>query len=453
MVNLNRFVDKNLESSIDTLAELVGLRTIAADQDSPIESCVEFLARELQALGARVETLRLSGARPLIFAEIPGRSRRSVMFYQHYDVQPAGPPDLWDSDPFELTRRDDHLFGRGVADNKGNLAARLAALRVLLEAEGALPLTVRFLIEGEEEIGSPNLPTYLEKHDELLRADSCIWEGGYRDAQERFVVTLGIKGMCNIQIRSTGPQRDLHGKYAPLTINPAVRLADAISQMIEPDGYVTIPGFYDAVESANDQERAWLEAAAPDLKRLRDEIGLGRIPAQTGLEAIERLVFLSTGTAAGFVAGAVGPDARNIVPAEAVANVTFRLVPNQTPERAYDLIRSFLEQKGFADLELRLRNGVLPARTRPDDPIVTATIEAVQTIIGESPIVWPMSPGSGPMSLVCHGRGIPAVTLGVGHAGSNTHAPNENIRVSDYRLGIHVMAELLRRLGSVQHDA
>lgn len=448
MTELERFVDKHLDASVDVLATLVSQRTIAADQASPIEECVEFLEAHLRGLGAHVQVLRLPNARPVIFGEIRGRSARSVLFYQHYDVQPSGPTSAWRSDPFHLFREGDYLFGRGIADNKGNLAARLAAIRVLLDAEGELPITVRFLIEGEEEIGSPYLPAYLRDYDHLLRADACIWEGGYRDAEDRFVITLGIKGMCDLELRATGPQRDLHGKYAPLTINPATQLAAAISEMLRPDGHVAIPGYYDAVIDITAQDRVWLAAAAPDPIRLRDEIGLGSMPFSDGLDAIERLVFLSTGTVSGFSSGAVGVQARSIVPAEAVANVSFRLVPNQTPEAIHEMVKRFLIERRFEGIEVTLRGGVLPARTRSDDPLVVAAVSAVEAISGERPVVWPMSPGSGPMSLVCHSRGIPAITLGVGHAGSNTHAPDENIRLSDYRLGIHIMAELLRTLGS-----
>ncbi|HVU09907.1 MAG TPA: M20/M25/M40 family metallo-hydrolase [Phototrophicaceae bacterium] len=444
MSDLRSVTDAHFGEAVDFLGTLVHLPTIARDPNSPIEDCVQLLHNEFIHLGARVEVLRLPGARPLLFVEIAGRSSRSLMFYQHYDVQPAGPLERWDSNPFEMTERDGVLYGRGIADNKGNLAARIAALRVLRDVHGELPLTVRFLIEGEEEIGSPYLPKYLQAYDALFRADACIWEGGYRDADERFVVTLGSKGMCRVILRAHGPVRDLHGKFAPLTFNPAVRLAAAINCLVEADGRVRVLDFYDAVVAPDERELAWITAAAPDLEHLRQETGLGeKIPAHTGQEALERLVFLSTGNVEGFVAGAVGEEARSIVPAEAVANLCFRLVPNQQPEAIYQQVRAYLDAQGFADIEAEFSEGVLPARTRSDDPIVQATLSAVAAASGETPLVWPMSPGTGPMATVCHSRGIPALALGVGNAGSSTHAPNENIRLNDYRLGIEVIARLI----------
>lgn len=453
MSDLRSVTDDHLSRAVGFLAALVDLPTIASDPNSPIEACVQLLEDELVSIGARVEVLRLPGARPLLFAEIAGRGPRSLMFYQHYDVQPAGPLERWASNPFQMSERDGVLYGRGIADNKGNLAARIAALRVLREVHGELPLTVRFLIEGEEEIGSPYLPNYLEAYDDHFRADACLWEGGYRDADGRFVVTLGIKGMCRLILRARGPEHDLHGKFAPLTRNPATRLAAALGHMIDDDGWVRVPGFYDAVVAPDEQELDWVAAAAPDLEHLRQETGLREITASSGQEALERLVFLSTGNVEGFVSGAVGEDARSIVPAEAVANLGFRLVPNQQPEAVHALIREFLDAQGFADIETEFSHGVLPARTRSDHPIVKAALDAVAASSGETPLVWPMSPGTGPMSTVCHSRGISAIALGVGNASSSTHAPNENIRLVDYRLGIEVIARLIETFAEAPDES
>jgi len=449
MTDLAPHVERHIESAIANLATLVAFPSIAADQTTKMDDCVAFLEAQLADLGGAVQVLRLPGARPLVFAEIPGRSPRSLLFYQHYDVQPTGPRDLWQSEPFTLTERDGYMYARGIADNKGNLAARLAALRVLLDAEGELPLTVRFLIEGEEEIGSPHLIAYLEQYDHLLRADGCLWEGGYRDPNGRLTLSLGIKGICKLHLRVHGPERDLHGKYAPLAKNPALRLAAALSVLADSDGTVLAPGYYNPVRKPNEQERIWLDDAAGDVDTMQREIGLGPMPVNDGRAALERLLYFSGCNVAGFVAGGVGSEGRNIVPAKAEAALEFRLVPDQEPESVYGQLTSHLVVNGFDDIEVSYVHGVLPARTAPDHPLVPAALGAIEAIYGQPPVVHPNSPGTGPMSNVCHSRGMAAVAMGVGHPASNTHAPNENIGINDYRLGIEVVAELLRRFAEI----
>lgn len=443
MSDLATIVARRLRDSLDRLATLISFQTIAADPASRMDDCIGFLDQQLAALGGHIRLLELPGARPLLYAEIPGRSPRTLLFYQHYDVMPAGKG--WSSDPFRMEERDGYLFGRGIIDNKGNLAARLAALQALIEADGSLPLTVRFLIEGEEEIGSPHLGEYVQRWDDLLRGDGCMWEGGYSDAQGRIRLTLGVKGSCKLILRAHGPERDLHGKYAPISFNPAQRLAAALTALSDLDGTVRAPGYYDSVRPPGARERAWLDAAAMDLEALRREVGLGRMPVEDGRSAVERLIFFSGCSISALQAGGIGKEARTIVPATAEAWLNFRLVPDQDPEAVHRLIRVYLESIGFGDLEVLFGGGVRPARTDGSHPMVDAAIGAVETVYGAAPVVWPMAPGTGPMATVCHDRGMQAVSIGVGHEGSGAHGPDENIRVEDFNLGIQAMAEFLRR--------
>jgi acetylornithine deacetylase/succinyl-diaminopimelate desuccinylase-like protein len=442
-------VERQLDHAIEDLRTLVGFPTVAADESYQMDDCIGFLAQNIQALDGQVQILTLPSARPLLYAEIPGRRERSLMFYQHYDVQPSGPRQLWSSDPFSLTERGSQIFGRGVADNKGNLAARLAAIRVLQQTEEGLPLTLRFLVEGEEEIGSPNLPHYLDRYDDLLQADGCLWEGGYRDSAGRPVISLGIKGICKLNLRVHGPKRDLHGKFAPLASNPAQELVVALNTIAEQDGTVRIPGYYDPIRLPDSQETAWLDAAAPTVESLRRELGLDRLPTSDGREALERLLFFSVCNISGLVAGSVGHEARSIVPSSAEAMVSFRLAPDQKPEEVFEQVKKHLREKRLENVDVRYINGVRPARTPADHPLVDSAIKAVRAVYDAEPAVWPMTPGAGPMSMVCHSRGMAAVAMGVGHAGSNTHAPDENIRRNDYRLGIEAVADFMRRFATV----
>ncbi len=259
MDDIFRYIDDHLNESITALTELCKLPTVSA-QNSAIEETAEHVSGLLRDLGFEAQVLPKQGGHPVVYAEQPGRSTRTLLFYDHYDVQPPEPLELWSSPPFQPTLREGKLYGRGVSDNKGNIAARLAALRAWKEVRGELPCTVKFCIEGDEEIGSPQMEEFVAEQRGLLVADACVWEGGGVTWEGVPQVNLGVKGLLYVELESNTVNRDAHSSYGTVLPNAAWRLAWALASIKGPDERVVIEGFYDAVRPATPEERAAVEA-------------------------------------------------------------------------------------------------------------------------------------------------------------------------------------------------
>jgi acetylornithine deacetylase/succinyl-diaminopimelate desuccinylase-like protein len=367
------------------------------------------------------------------------------MFYNHYDVQPPEPLELWDSPPFAADIRDGHLYARGAADNKGNLVARLAAVEAWLavRAEG-LPLSVLFVVEGEEEIGSPNLGRFAEENQARLRADGCIWESGYKDTKGRPEILLGVKGILGVELRVRKLNRDLHSALAAVVESAAWRLVWAVNSLKGPDERIRIPGFYDAVRPPDDLDRRMLDAWDYDEAGLLAEIGAKRfVRGLTGEALKEKLLFQPTCNICGFHSGYGGPGGKTVLPAEAAAKLDFRLVPDQDPYDMLSKLRAHLEAEGFDDVEILVDGPEFPARTDPGDPLVKAVVTSARRVYGVEPVVQPLMAATGPMYELCQRWGLPAVGAGIGWAGSRTHSPNENVCLDDLVQGVKHIALIM----------
>ncbi|HEX9247287.1 MAG TPA: M20/M25/M40 family metallo-hydrolase, partial [bacterium] len=396
--------------------------------------------------GIRARTIPVEGGAPVVYGEVKGKSPRALLFYNHYDVQPPEPLEEWESEPFGAVIRDEKIYARGVADNKGNLLARVCAVDALLHAQGEIPATARFIVEGEEEIGSVHLPKFVREHPDLVAADACIWEAGYRDIQENIVLALGVKGICYVELEATGANRDLHSSVGTIVPNPAWRLVWALSTFKDRNERILIDGFYDDVLEPTDDEMAQLRRIAP----LRDEAaqlrsyGLDRyLLGVSGVELLKRNLFQPTCTICGVSSGYGGPGSKTVLPRRAVAKVDFRLVPNQRSEDILKKVKAHLAQYGFADFAVRALGNEEPAKTPLTADIVKVVSEAARRIYNREPLVFPTMAGTGPMHVLTGARGIPTIGTGVGYANSNGHAPNENIRIADYIEGIKHIAMVL----------
>jgi acetylornithine deacetylase/succinyl-diaminopimelate desuccinylase-like protein len=405
----------------------------------------------LEELGAHVDVVPTEGY-PVVFGELAGEGTTTLALYDHYDVQPPEPLELWHSDPFAAEVRDGRIWARGVADNKGNLVARACAVAAYRAVRGKLPLNVKFLVEGEEEIGSPHLGAFAEAHPDRVAADGCIWEAGYKDVRGRPTISLGLKGICYVELRASGANTDLHSSWGTIVPNPAWRLTWALRSLKDPDERVRIPGFYDAVREPTPKERAALEALDFDAAGTRAQFGLEAFLKDLagGMPLLVEHIFQPTCTICGLQSGYQGPGAKTVLPATASAKVDFRLVPDQEPDEVYHLLRRHLDAQGFEDIEVVRFAGGHPARTPLDDPLVEAVVETARAVYDVPPLVYPMMTGSGPMYELCQKFGIPAVSTGVGNAQSNTHAPNENIRIADYIEGIKHIAAIMERFAALR---
>ena len=404
----------------------------------------------LGGVGAEVRQVDTRGGYPIVYGEIAGRSPKTLSFYNHYDVQPAEPLDLWESDPWAAEIRDGRIWARGAADNKGNIAARVAAVDAYRQVRGELPLRVKFIVEGEEEVGSPHLGNFADDHPDLIRADGCIWEFGHLDLEGRPLVYLGLKGICYVELRAAGANADQHSSIATSTPNPAWRLVWALASLKGPDERVRIPGFYDKVKPPTVEELAMLERM-PDTERQKlEHLGIDRFLLDlTGIELRRRDYFEPTCTISGIVSGYTGQGSKTVLPSRAMAKVDMRLVPDQDPHDIFVLLRKHLDDQGFADIELELLGPEGPARTPPSAPIARVVIDAYRAVYDQEPVVLPTSSGSGPWYELCTRFGIDACTAGVGHARSQAHAPNENIFVADFVRGIkHICLVMDRFAGA-----
>jgi len=446
--DLYAWIDEHADESVAMLQALVRQPSVAAQNVGMTETAalVERLLTEAGVPARQIAT----GGFPVVYGEAPGRAERPLLFYNHYDVQPADPLDLWVSDPWAGEIRDGRIWARGVSDNKGNIAARIAAIRAWRAVRGELPLRVKFVIEGEEEIGSPNLGAFAEAHQELIRADGCIWEFGTRDLDGRPLVHLGLKGICYVELRCRGARTDQHSSVATSVPNPAWRLVWALASLKGPDERVRIPGFYDRVQPPSADDLAML-AAMPDLDRQRlDHLGIDAfLLGLSGIELRRRDAFEPTCTISGIVSGYTGEGSKTVLPAAAMAKVDMRLVPDQDPHEIFALLRRYLDAEGFADIELELLGPEMPARTPPSAPIVQTVIGTARAVYGAEPVVVPSSGGSGPWWELCGRWGIDACTAGVGHARSDAHAPNENIYVDDFVRGTKHIVAIMDRFADV----
>jgi acetylornithine deacetylase/succinyl-diaminopimelate desuccinylase-like protein len=388
--------------------------------------------------------------RPVVYAEV-GEGERSLLSYGHYDVQPPEPLELWKSDPFEPAIRDGVLFARGVADDKGDVLARIQALRLYQEEFGPLPFKLKFLIEGEEEVGSPSLPGFVRSNGELLWADACLWEGSMKDEAGRPIIFCGTKGLLYVELRAKGASHDLHSMFGGVAPNPAWRLIQALRTIKDERGELALDGFY---EMADEPQALDLEAISRipfDEAALKESWGVDNFDRNlTGQEALKEMLLKPTANIAGIQAGYTGPGPKTIVPSEAFVKMDFRLVSGQSPGPVLDLLREHLKKRGFEDIEVVDLHGVEAAKTPIDSPVVRTAVETWREIGAQEAIVYPTIGGSGPTSLVATELGIPTIMTGaVTNSESRIHAPNESIRLDDYFESISYFAEFFHRFQSM----
>ena len=435
--------------ALERLRTLVRQPSVAATGEG-IAECAALVRQTFEQAGARASLHQQDGASPIVIAEFGGAGDRTLLFYNHYDVQPPDPLTEWTSPPFEPTVRNGRLYARGVADNKGDLTSRLAAVLALRDAHGQSPCRVKFFVEGEEEIGSVHFGPYVERHRDALRADACIWEFGQRDLKERLQITLGIKGICYLELEVTATSRDLHSSLGAIVDGAGTRLAYALASLKDPaTGRVQVEGFYDRVREPSARELAATREIPFDEAELKQLLGVSRfIGGVTGFEALLRLLYQPTCTVCGVESGYVGPGSKTVLPRRGRAKVDFRLVPDQDPHEIARLVAAHFDRLG-----LEVRVTVLGAerayRTNLDDPFVALVAATAKEATGRDVTVYPTSAGTGPMHDLGSALGIPIASLGGGYWGSRGHAPDENIRLADYEETIYLMARIIERFAGL----
>lgn len=434
-------VEQYALDNLDNVTDYLRIPSISA-QNKGINETNEWIMKQFKDLGAaKVEKWTDQGGNPVVFAEFNGKSDKTVLFYNHYDVQPPEPLDEWKTKPFEPTVVGDKLVARGVCDDKGELMSRLTVVKYFNE-HGGIPVNLKFFVEGEEEIGSPDVDKYVRAHADQLQADVCIWEGGGKDESENFQIVCGAKGIASFNLHVKTAAADLHSSLASYADNAAWRLVQALASLRTPDNRVAVDGFYDDIEKLTPSEEKATQSMAFDADKVRANYGLTRPFVYN--DPREELVNGATMTINGLNAGYTGDGVKTIIPKEASAKLDCRLAPNQDPQKIAGLISKQLEKNGYGDVQLDYLLGEDAFRSDLDHPFVKLNKKVADKVYTSEKVrLIPNMPGGGPMKQFADSVHAPIVMVGIHYSGSHPHSPNENIRLADYKQGTYFLARLL----------
>lgn len=437
-----RYIEEHQDLYVSWLQDLCKIPSVST-QNRGIEEASRMVAAHLQQLGGSTEIIETKG-HPVVYGQLFSGDKKTISFYNHYDVQPEDPIELWRCDPFAADIQGDVLTARGSADNKGALMARICAIHAYQQVYGELPINIKFIVEGEEEKGSLNLPDFIEKHPNKVQADLCIWENGIIYSDKSIELKLGTKGILYIELVVKGANSDMHSLNAAVVVNPAWRLVWALGTLKNQEEQILIDKFYDRVLPMSDAERTILATMDYPEEETLQRYGIDHFLLNlTGMQLKEKLIFQPTCNICGIYSGYSGEGSKTVLPSEARAKLDFRLVPDQDPEEIVRLLRAHLDRHGFEDIEIVARKGTRAAKTDPTHPLVQKVMQAAEKVSGKAPQKVLMNPGSGPMYQLCQQFGIPTIGFGVGNGDSRKHAPNENILVSDYIYGIKMVAAVI----------
>ncbi len=449
-MDLRERVDSQRDDLLGELEGFLRMPSISAleGESEGFRECAEWVAGELEEAGAEARIMETEG-HPVVYAEV-GEGPRSLLSYGHYDVQPPEPLELWESEPFEPTVRDGSLYARGVADDKGDVLARIQALRLYQQEHGELPFKLKFLIEGEEEIGSPSLAPFVRANAELLSAEACLWEGSMKDEAGRPLIFCGTKGLAYVELRARGASYDLHSMYGGIAPNPAWRLVQALRTIKDEQGNITLDGLDELAEEPSREDLDAISRIPFDADVLKESWGVDAFDRDlSGEEALREMLLRPTANIAGIMSGYTGPGSKTIVPSRAFVKMDFRLVAGQSPGPVVGLIRSHLDRRGFEDVEVVDLHGVEAAKTPVDSPVVKTAVATWEDLGREDAVVYPTIGGSGPTSLIATELGIPTIMTGsVANTGSRLHSPNESVRLDDYFEAVVYFARFFERFAA-----
>ncbi len=441
--------------ALDELFEFLRIPSVSADsQFKPaMQQCADFVLKAMQAAGLTAEIIATNG-HPIVYGErIENASLPTVLIYGHYDVQPPDPLDLWTTPPFEPQIRNGKVFARGATDDKGQVFTHLKSLQACVDVNGKLPVNVKFLIEGEEEVGSDNLDKFLEQNKDRLKADIAVISDTSQYGDGIPAITYGLRGIVAAEVRLTGPSKDLHsGVYGGSIANPANAIAALCGSLVDATGKVQIPGFYDDVAELTEAEKRQFEALPFSESEFLNEIGSVAVFGEGGYSTLERRWTRPTCDINGIVSGYTGEGPKTIVPSKASAKITCRLVPNQNPRKILDSLETFLRDQCPAGLKFEfLRfHGCEGFVLDPTSPWISAASEAVEAAFGKSP-VFIREGGSIPVvSSFQQILGIDTLLLGWGRNTDNLHSPDEHFHVEDFHNGTLASAYLWQKLGAVK---
>ncbi len=453
IAKFDRYVDRHAPAFVERLQALCRMPSVAA-RGTGMRAVAETVEQMMQRVGAGTRTFRFGSGFPIVYGEF-GAGTHCFVVYGHYDVQPVGQLSEWAVGPFAANVLDEKLYARGASNSKGDLVARLAAVEAYQKTFGKLPFCLRFIVEGEDGLGSPSLYRFTSEHADMLRADGAIWDDGYRDTKERLVISLGFKGIAFIELRTYGARIDLHSKWGGIVPNPAWRLVQALATIVSPKGVITIDGFGSHIAPVEDADAKMLKQIELDEAGLKRQFKIsGWVRNMSGRALTKELIFGPTCTICGIQTGHTDAGAKTVLPGMARARLDFRLVPDLTPALVVALLRKHLDTREFQDIEIVEIASAPFAKAAPTSTVARAAVEVAAEVYGEPPVVYPLDPASGPVGAVCgvNMPPTPVVSFGLSYAGSNPHGPNENIRIADFILGVKYFGRVIHQLAQISRD-
>ncbi len=449
MEKVFQYIDQNLNRFIDELFVLLRQPSISARWEGVVE-CSKLLTGIMEKIGIKPRVLPMGGERkpPLIYGEILNpEAKRTLLIYGHFDVQPPEPLEAWNSPPFQPTIRDGRIYGRGSADNKGQFFAHFKAIESVLKVNGKLPINVKFLLDPEEEVGSPSLNQFCRENKALFAADMAMNSDGPMDTSGRPRLSFGNRGVLYVEVKARGANQDLHsGNFGGPVPNPAWRVVEFLSSLRKPDGTVAIEGFYDNIVPPTPKEREMMAQMPFDEKKFMEKYGLKKFAPPDNLSFMEKLMFRPTLNIAGFTSGYGGAGSKTVLPSLATLKMDMRLVVNQDPEDIYQKFVKHIKKHGFEDLDVTMVHYYYPSRTSVDHPMAPKFVEAIRQGFQKEPVLIPAGGGSFPGAAIRNFLGIPILSVPYGNADENNHAPNENFAIDCFKNGIRTTAALFYQL-------
>lgn len=440
------YIESNREAFIARLLDYVRHPSISA-HNTGIREVADMLVEMLRGLGMEAETVATRNHPMVLGRRGAAAGKPTVLLYGHYDVQPPDPLELWESPPFEPTIRDGRIYARGVGDNKGQHFAQLLAIESHLAVHGELPCNVIFLLEGEEEIGSPHIAEFVREHADRLKADLVVTSDGPLHESGLPIVTFGVRGVAAFELRARTASRDVHsGNFGGIVPNAIWKLVQLLATMKNADGEITIEGINEAVIPATNRERDAISKLPLDLDEVMAGLGISELDGPLGRGYFDRLMFHPTLTINGFHGGYGGPGMKTVLPCEAVVKCDIRLVEPLTPDYVFEKVRAHVERHA-PDVEFVPLNGMLPSKTPMDSPFAEPIFQAIVAARGVEPLLYPTVGGSLPDYVFTKILGLPAFVVPYANADEANHAPNENLEIVRFIDGIRTGAALLDKLG------
>lgn len=442
--DLYSYIDSKKDDMMADLQSLIRQRSVSARKQG-LEQCAAVVAGIMIKAGINAKILNLAKvsdhddpsttAPPIVYGEVKTRRKtngpaRTLMFYNHYDVQPEDPIELWNHDPYAGIIEGDYIYGRGSSDDKGELITRIKAVEHYIKQFGDVPCNIKFLVEGEEETGSVYLGQYLARYHNEFACDGVIWEFGYINEQNIPIITLGMKGLLFVELTAIGPNRDAHSSLAVLIESPAWRLIRALSKLTDSTGKILVTDWYKEVRDLKEREKDFLQTDSFDEIRFKTEYGIHSFLNNVqGIDIQKAMVSMPTCNIAGMVSGYTGEGAKTIIPSTATVKIDFRLVPDMDPLIQFERLKKYLATNGFDErsLSVRFLHGEAASRTNVNDPFVAVVSESAREVYGDAKISV-SSPATGPMDSFSENLKVPCISIGSTFIYSKMHSPNEFAR-------------------------